>query len=129
MGEETITNARTYEKSLLVAICEMLEKQGTPNFGEGEGSSDFGVVHGALRSAYNGIGELMGLPLAPDRIIKLEEQGSKIFKARNALVHGVEVDRREFRGLAEELDSASEIQKIAETLRGYAAVWYGEAES
>ena len=63
MADEIDTGAvRAYEKSLLAEICAALEQKGKPNFKRGSESSDFGVVQGVLRGAYNVLGRLMQSP-------------------------------------------------------------------
>ncbi len=121
MSQEEARDTKEIEKCFLLSICEILGQTG-----EAPRNRDFAFVQGALRGVYNSLGELIynSKYLSDTRKKLLERFNNNIFKIRDNLVIGVEVDKID---LAEVVNSNNICGRVGSTkaaLERYIGYWY-----
>jgi hypothetical protein len=118
---EEVKDSKTEEKSFLSSICEALERTE-----EALKYRDFAVAQGALRGVYNGLGEFIYFSkYLPDTRKKLLDKfNNNLFRIRDDIVKGVEIDLEDFAEVINSGNIHGRVGSAKAALRRYIGYWY-----
>ena len=123
---EEVRDTKAIERYFLLEICDLIDTSESVLGEKALQGRAFAVAQGALRGAYNGLGELIydSKHLSDTRKKLLEKFNNNIFKIRDDLVGWLEADNIDLAEVVNSNNIYGRVGSAKAALKRYINYWY-----